>query len=176
MVQHRILTGSGTLTIPAGVTSFTATGSGGRMSSTTVNETVDQQGWIKVYEDRIDAPVPGPAYPAPVPDHPGVIGEVASTYGVVFYQDANSGLGGFLNHIAHWQWTRTGTVTIPTTVYTAGGDTYIWNIPGGMTYTFPGESTAVAYRTDKYLIGVPGISSFNLTYSVAAGGTLTISW
>ena len=28
MVQHRILTGSGTLTIPAGVTSFTATGSG----------------------------------------------------------------------------------------------------------------------------------------------------
>ena len=164
MVQHRILTGSGTLTIPAGVTSFTATGSG-QESYTYVVPGGLTYSWLLVETIRtgdISESYPN-SPPSPPPRNGNSNGEFYATDGYIAY-----GNGMFERVVASWCWglyTSTPDTTVTVPAITVG-----FTVSGAGSYSF--SSAAQSTRTVVLKCMLTSVTQ----YSMPSGGYLKIEW
>ena len=177
------LSGSGSLSIPAGVTSITLTGSGGPgYSSTTFSGTWNVTNVValsssyyvppNVIEDgtRQQATLTYGASVVFVPPaaSPAYAGQTASTYRTYYWNgDVNS------YQDQRVDWTSSGTST--TTDYAGTSTTATFQ---AQTKTFAGASAGVTTApsaTVQTLTGLSGASG-SMTYSVASGGSLSYSY
>ena len=189
MVQHRILTGSGTLTIPAGVTSFTATGNGyvqtnyaptGKILASATGVTVLSEARFvispvaevrlaKYPNDGISMAMPQVTYT----DH----GEQASGYrryaswpipgyppetfmgSPVYVHDDDTGAKFAVSMSYTVEQVVTGTTAYDTTILVPG--------QGQISFSAGGSSRVVS---------LPGAAATVINYTVPSGGYLKIEW
>ena len=184
-MHHKILTGSGTLTIPAGVTSFTATGRGyvsptytptGQILASATGVTVlsDPLGAIspvvevthpKYPSDGVSLAVPQVRYTNSAGDRTtaswDIPGYPLETFmgSTVYRYDPDTGARFVVNMRYTYEQVETGSTAYDTTIMVPG--------QGQISFSAGGSSRVVS---------LPGAAVTAINYTVPSGGYLKIEW